>query len=290
MTLAAIAGAFGAIGILVVLHGLVPPRPTLAARITSFDPDHADGDIESTDPAGWTEIALTILITVKGARLAEFQSDVLVAGETVADAATAKLRNSAAGAVLATCIAWMLAWISSPLGLLGIALVAASGGYKIFDFELQRKAEERRTEFERTLTAFVTLLASSIAGGGGLGTALDDAISMGNSWVFDHLRERLAEARLDNSSPWHALELLGRDLQVDPLTELAGQLTLASTSGSQVTETLIARSNAARAKELAELKSTAEANSAKLGVPVGLMLFGWLAFMGYPAITSLIGG
>lgn len=285
--LAALAGAMLALGLVVVLHGYLPPKPTLGRRLAAFD---ADANLVRIDEgAGWGALALTVLETVKGDALEDFQSDVLVAGIDLEHAAIEKLRTAGGGAGLAVALGWMFGIVSGPMGMLVALVAGAVVGYNVFDIDLKNKAAQRRVEFSRALTAYITLLGSSISGGGGIATALEDATSMGSGWVFDHIRERLDEAVLSGSSPWTALERLGRDLNVVPLIELASALTLAGASGARVTETLVARAEAARAKELSELQSDAESKSSKLGVPVGLMLFGFLGFMGYPAVTSLLG-
>ena len=144
--------------------------------------------------------------------------------------------------------------------------------YFLPDIDVKKKADQRREEFAEALNAYVTLAAVSISGGGGLQTALRDAVSVGTGWTFDLLRNALAEAALQNSSPWAAFDELGRRLQLVPLIELAGALGLAGAGGAAVTETLQARAESGQAKLLSEAKTTAEKKSATLGVPVGVML------------------
>lgn len=287
--LAAIAGALVALGLVLVVHGLIPPHPTLANRIAAFDDDALVGFGTSAKRSGLAAVAVSVLETVKGDKLDGFRSDVAVAGIDYQDAALEKLRTAGAGSVLLGALAWVLGWVSNPIGLLFVAVLGAVAGYSFFDLDLKKKADERRVEFARALTAFVTLLGSSIAGGGGITTALSDTSAMGSGWVFDHIRDRLDLAALKGASPWAGLERLGRELKVVPLVELASALTLAGASGARVTDTLVARAEAARAKELSETRAAAEAASSKLGIPVGLMMFGLLGFLGFPAVSSLIG-
>ena len=200
-----------------------------------------------------------------------------------------KAKAGGSAAIFAGFIAMLFDFAGGGAGLLIIALVGAVLGYQLPDLELKKKADRRRVEFSRALTAFVTLIGASISGGGGITTAMSDAAAMGEGWVFVKLRNALDEANLSGTSPWLALDRLGRQLRVNPLVELAGSLTLAGSSGARITETLHARAESSREKELAEIRSAAEAKSSSLGMPVGFMLVGWAIFIAYPAVLSLMG-
>jgi len=286
--IAAIAGAFFAIGLLVLAQGLFPAKPGLSARLSQF----SDQDLgaSATDHSLVQSLAVMLLETVKGEKLQDLQADLDVTDITFEHMAMEKVKAAGGAGFLAAAVAYYFDAITGPVGLLMTLVIGAVVGYVIPDFDLRKKAAERRTEFSRALTAFITLLGSSIAGGGGVSTAMNDAAAMGNGWVFVKLRDALDTAYLEGTSSWIALDKLGRKLQVGPLIELAGSLTLAGTSGARVTETLTARAESSRTKELTDARAQAEAQSSKLGMPIGLMLLAWAVFMGYPAIQNLVGG
>ena len=177
----------------------------------------------------------------------------------------------------------------SGLALLILALVGFCIGYLVPDFDLKQKAATRRKEFNEVLTGFVGLIAVSISGGGGVNTAMLDATSIGEGWCFDMIRRSLDEAFLAGESPWTAFERLGERLALLPLVELAGALALAGNSGARVVETLRARAESGRDRELSEALANAERKSESMGIPIGAMLLGWFLFLGYPAIAGLIG-
>jgi len=286
--IAAIAGATLVLGLLVVLRGAFPQKQNLADRLGEFS--EVDMHVSrSIDDSLSLQLAKTLLETVKGDDIFNLRSDLEVTDTSFDDFAIEKARAGLAAGVCLALVAKLAGVISGGMPLLIVGLLAASVGYMAPDFELKKKAKARRLEFSRALTSFITLIGSSISGGGGVSTAMRDAVAMGNGWVFDKLRNALDEAALNGTSSWHALDALGCKLQVTALIELAGSLTLAGNSGARVTETLHSRAESSRAKELAEMRSEAEAKSSTLGLPVGIMLIGWVIFLGYPAVAALAG-
>lgn len=286
---AAITGALLVCGLLVFLHGAFPKKANLAGRLAEFN----DQEFVTTgvgEASLLESMALTMLETVKGADIDAMRSDLAITDGRIEEIAIEKLKAAGGGAALVMSCSAVFGWVSGGVALLMVGLFGAAAGYILPDFELHKKAEARRVDFSRTLTAFITLLGSSISGGGGITTAMNDAAAMGEGWVFIKLRGALEEAHLNGTSPWNALDQLGRELRVVSLIELAGSLTLAGNSGARVTETLHSRAESSRKKELSDSRSAAEAKSSSLGAPVGLMLVGWAGFMGYPAVTSLLGG
>ena len=284
--IAALAGAGFALGLLALIRGAFPGEPSLAERLAAYN-EHELAPA-AQERSAITDFAVTLLETVKGDEMDSLRSDLDVTGISVEDAAIERLRAGGAGVFFGLFGGSITGIVSGPMGLGIAALLAGVVGYHLPDMDLRKKAAARRLEFTRTLTAFITLLGSSISGGGGLSTALDDAAAMGQGWVFVHLRNTLDEAKLAGTSPWVALDLLGRNLRVTSLVELAGSLTLAGSSGARVTDTLAARAESARSKEIADIRSEAEAKSSTLGMPVGLMLLAWAVFMGYPAIMNIL--
>ena len=230
-----------------------------------------------------------LLEAVRSDTLDEVRADVAITEGTLIKHAFEKLQAAIASGFIVSCLAFVAGFVSGLTGMAFLFILAAIGGYFLPDIELKRKAEERREEFTEALTAFVSLAAVSISGGGGLQTALRDAVSVGGGWPFRYLKQSLASSALKNQSPWTGFDELGRRLNLPPLIELAGALGLAGSGGAPVTDTLRARAEAGRAKELTDAKTAAEKKTASLGIPLGVMLLGWVGFMGYPAVVSLLG-
>ncbi len=287
--IAAFAGGLFAFGLLVLFQGVFPKNVDLKTRLATFN-EHDDVLMSAVaEKTLFEQLSVTLLETVKGDDMDEVLSDLEVSDKPLVDFATEKAKAGASALFLSGFLSVLMGIASGGLPLLILAVGGGILGYLIPDVELKKKAEARRIEFSRALTAFITLLGSSISGGGGITTAMSDAAAMGEGWVFVKIRDALDEANLSGDSPWLALDRLGRRLNVIPLIELAGSLTLAGSSGARITETLHSRAESSREKELADTRSEAEAKSSSLGLPVGLMLLGWAVFMAYPAVLSLMG-
>jgi len=287
--MAAFAGGLCALGILVLVQGIFPKRESLKSRLADFN-EHEIGVLASVEDTTLVEdLAVTLLETVKGEDMGELRSHLAVCDQPIKEYAMEKAKAGVFAAILVGFLSMLFGIAGGGAGLLILSLVGAVIGYQLPDLEIKKKADARRVEFTRALTAFITLLGSSISGGGGITTAMSDAAAMGQGWVFVKIRNALDEAALSGTSPWVALDRLGRELRVPALVELAGSLTLAGNNGARITETLHSRAESAREKELSEIRSDAEAKSASIGMPVGLMLVGWAIFMAYPAVLSLMG-
>jgi len=294
---AALIGSLLGLGIIILLRGAYPPRATLAERISSvdtpllgYDPDEDDDLPEQSIERMRQRFAMYVLRTAKGEKIKDVQADVAVSQGDLLTHALDKLSGAVGVMILALVIGMMTGFVSTFIGGIVVACAGAAAGYIIPDFELAKKAKQGRFEFERALNTFVGLVSVSMSGGGGLNTAMADAASVGSGWVFESLRATLTDAQLRNEPAARALDRLGHQLNVEGLIELAGALSLAGESGARVTDTLIARAETGREKELSEARTLAEKTSANLGIPVGALIFGWLGFLGYPAILNLVQG
>lgn len=283
-------GLLFGIGLIVLLRGLHPPKPTLADQLTDFaDPRAPEIELTESFNSVREELAVKVLTALKGETIDDLRADVAVSGIEFEALAVDKLNAGAGGATLVAALVTGLGIVSGFLTIILLALVGGAIGYIIPSADLKAKATKRRIEFEETLNAFVSLVAVSMTGGGGLATAMSDTASVGSSWVFDTLRTTIEEAVLHGDSLWSAFDTLGRRLKLVGLIEFAGALSLAGNSGARVTDTLLARAESGRKRELSTLLGEAEKRSGSMGVPIGLMLLGWIGFLVYPAISGLTG-
>ena len=127
-----------------------------------------------------------------------------------------------------------------------------------------------------------------MAGGAGVETALFDAASVGTGAGFRQLRSALSAARARRDPPWANLGVLGDRLGVVELQELEASMTLAG-GGARVRESLAAKAESMRLKDLGQLESEAEARSETMVLPVAMMFAGFLLLIGYPALAGLSG-
>jgi tight adherence protein C len=282
-------GAALGLGLWLMVRGWFPAPVDLRTKLARY------ADIQ-TRPRGAARIdsiigrpAVWLLRSVRAETLEQIEADLAVTDGELTAYAVEKLKVGAALMVLFPIVGYFVGFAHSLLAAVIIGVAAFATGYLIPDIDLKQKAAVRRQEFSEVLTGFVGLIAVSISGGGGVNTAMLDATSIGEGWCFDTIRRSIDEAFLAGESPWTAFERLGRRIGVISLVELASALALAGNSGARVVETLRARAEAGRDRELSDAMSKAERKSESMSIPIAAMLLGWFGFLGYPAVANLIG-
>jgi Flp pilus assembly protein TadB len=197
------------------------------------------------------------------------------------------------GAVLIPLAAILLALggVSLPLVIpLWGAILLGVAFFFLPDLAVHHDARSRRRDFRHALGAFLDLVVIDLAGGGGVETALADAVSVGDSWSFTRLRRAIDEARLSREPPWDALGRLGTELGVAELGELAASVALAGTEGAKVRSSLAAKATSIRAHELAESEAEDQATTERMSLPVVLLFAGFLLFVGFAAVEHVLAG
>ena len=291
MIRAFVVGAVLGLGVWAVLRGLFPDPVPLRNRIQTRLDSGLDGDrrptVEATTATG--RIAMWLLRHTRGEMLPETEADVAITGGTLEAYALDKLKAGAAGVVIVPVCVLLMGIAESVPVLILLSVLGAVVFYFVPDLELKKKAAQRRDEFDRTLNDFVSLVAVSITGGGGVNSAMLETTRIGDGWVFEALGRSLQDSLLVGEPPWNGFEQLGRRLNVPGLTELASALSLAGNSGARVTDTLRARAQSGRDRDLSEARAEAEKRSESMGLPLAALLVGWIGFLGYPAVVNLIG-
>src|SRR5690606_29297680 len=163
-----------------------------------------------------------------------------------------------------------------PPAVLVLAVPAgAAAGWLYGRVDLRSDAERARREFRHALAAYLELVTILMAGGAGVETAMFDAAAIGDGPAFRHLRTALSAAQAQRAPPWARLGDLGDRLGVGELAELHASMSLAG-DGAQVRDTLSAKANGIRLRDLAALESEAQAKSETMVLPVVLMFAGFL--------------
>lgn len=287
MTGAVVCGLVLAAGIWFVVRGLFP-APARLSRLASQarNPALTAGSDVDRLRSTWTRLSVRIVSVIQG--LDGQRQDLAVVAMPVEEFASDKLKAGALGAVIVG--GWLFAIRLANGPLLLIAIVSGFVGFFFYpDVDLRKKAALRRREFVDTVTAFIGLVSVSIAGGGGVMSAMNAAAGLGDGWALERIRFALDRAATSNESPWMCLDRLGTELGIPALVELGGSMSLAAQAGARVSDSLAARAQSARARELADRLSEEERKSEVLGAPVVLMLLGWVCFLGYPAVLNIIG-
>lgn len=171
--------------------------------------------------------------------------------------------------------------------LLGV-VVGLVGGWFYALVSLRSDAAARRREFRHTLAAYLELVTILMAGGAGIETALYEAAAIGRGSAFRHIQAALSAARARREPPWVPLGALGMRLGVVELQELEASMSLAG-DGARVRDSLIAKAESMRGKDLAQIESEAQRRSETMVLPVAMMFAGFLLLIGYPALSGLSG-
>lgn len=273
--------ALGAGSFLVVL-GVRPPRPRLDVALTGLAPPFAGRLAPRHDgPRAFSPTA------------SERQQDLAITGSSPERHAAERLATAWVFALLpiATAAVSAVGGVATPWTLAALgAAVGGALGFAVPGLVLRTTANERRQEFRRALSGYLDLVVVVVAGGGGIETALHDAADAGDGWVFTELRRSLEASRLGGVAPWDGFARLGSDLGVDELVELAAGASLAGEHGARVRASLAAKAASMRAHLLAEAEAEAQSATEKMAIPVVLMLFGFLTFVGYPAVDRVLTG
>ena len=168
----------------------------------------------------------------------------------------------------------------------GLAL--ASVFFFLPDLEVKQKADARRRDFRHAIGAFLDLVSMNLSGGRGVPEALMAASEIGSGWALWRIRDALANARISAQTPWQALGLLGEEVRVEELRDLAAALSLVADDGAKVRESLSARAASLRRRELADLEGQAGEKSQSMLVAQMLLCAGFLIFLTYPVVGVLL--
>ena len=291
------AGAAIGAGLLLVLRGLAPGQPSLSTvlgRVERLELAPAPGASGTQEVRVRLGRAVASLHGALGVDLASLRRDLRVVDRPVEAHMAEKALVGLLGLLLPQALAFAsrstfgLA-VSGLLPLWG-SLVLAAAGFFVPDLVVHSQAEERRASFRYALGSFLDLVVISLAGGGGVESALDDSARVGTGWAYGELQRALSASRLRRETPWSALASLGDELGVPELAELAASVGLAGTEGARVRASLVAKASSLRTHELAAAEADAESTSEKMNLPIAVLFLGFLLFLGYPAIERILHG
>ena len=298
MTIVVVLAACIGLGVLGVAFGVRRPRLSLDNVLLTWERQVVPGTAPAAGGRGAT-VGSTAVAHLLRSRWAGHRwggtlvADLDLTGTDPEAFATRTLAVIGASA-LAPLVLWLLATmagVSLPTAVAGIILVIAVPlGATLPVLSLVRQATERRRHFRVVTGSFVDLVVLSLAGGVGIDGALHAAAGVSPDWAAQRMGRALSTARDGGTTPWAALEALGRELRVPELVELATTVQLAGTEGARIRLSLTARAASLRRHEQAEAESAANAMTERLFLPGALLLLGFLLFIGYPTFHRILGG
>jgi Flp pilus assembly protein TadB len=273
-------------GLTLIVYGLAPARPSLAAVVDELHrltPTARSARVRAVHALGQPLGRL-------GLPRAQIRTDLAILDRdpTVHLASQAALTGLGLLAPPAT-VAGMnlmgagIGW-SVPLWL-GLAL--AVGGFVVSDLSVHADAEDRRRLMRHTLSALLDIVPPALAAGAGVEQALNDATAIASGWAADRLRDALDTARYSRTPVWQPLRELGESIGVVELEQLAGTLHLAAGEGTRIRDALTQRGGALSEKVTADMEARAESATERMSIPLMALTSVFLLFLLYPAAAAM---
>ncbi len=174
----------------------------------------------------------------------------------------------------------------SPWWMLLVIAAAVAGGTVMWGDT--RSAVARRTrEFRRTTADFIQMVAVGLTTDQSVEEAVQFALGVGESDLFDLLRDELATAPMRGVPLWEALDQLGQTFRQRELCEFAGSIERQGTQGVSITDTVNTLAAAMRAKALDELERDADRANANLSGPTIGFVVATMVFLAFPLAVRI---
>ena len=295
MGVAVLCGAGIGLGLVLVISGLFPARPSLSAELARLrrGPERP----VLAEPADVHPVVRRIVRTVSlltgtlGHESESVRKDLRITESTHHRFMWRKVTTALFGFFLvpAMAAAMTLGGVRVPVVIpVAASVVLGAAGFFLPDASLRMEAAARRRHFSLALSSFLDLVAINLAGGAGPEGALHHSARIGEGWAFQALRQALERTRITGEPAWSAFGRLGAELGVPELSELAASLTLAGTEGAKVRESLVAKAESLRRHELAAAEAHAQQLSERMALPLCLLFFGFMVLVAYPAVARIL--
>ncbi|WP_328452055.1 type II secretion system F family protein [Amycolatopsis sp. NBC_00438] len=284
------------VGLWALVVYVFPPQPPLRALVDRLHAAPAPPPILTAESDGWAlRVGRPFVKPLVALRLphGKLRNDLAVTGKGIEHHLAEKAALALAGLLPPTVMQVLLVVADAGLAweVPAVAgLLFGLGGFLLPDIRVRKEAERRRSTFRHALSAYLNLIRVLLAGGAGVDGALSDAVGIGKGWAFQQLRRALVTAKLTRTTPWATLGQLGGELDVHQLAELAASVSLAGTEGARVRASLAAKAAALRTRELTDAEGDAQAATERMSLPVVMLFIGFLVFIGYPALASVLAG
>ena len=302
LTWALLGGATAGLGVVLIARELLPSQPQLAAALERLQPPKftpttaAAVEAEGAQAAGTsaleTRVGQRLLRPLQDAPLVHLpERELNLLGRPITQHLGQKVLMGLLGLVFPTVFTVVTAAVGVTLPIVVPALGGLVLGAVLFvvpDLEVHRKAAGAREEFARAVSAYIDLTALERTAGVGPHQALEQAATIGDSWVFVRLREELTRAELAGVTPWEALHGLDEELGLPELSDVADIMRICGENDTAVADTLRARSRGLRVALLSKEQTRANEQSERMVMPVAMLGLIFFALLGAPAIIRIL--
>jgi len=279
------------------VRALAPSPPSLASALADLErprPLRNPQERAAARAAGSAGIGARVAAMAGAAGVEvgpRLRADLELAGRSYERYLIEKVAAAGYGLALPAAVYVVLAVVGVQVPV-GVVLVGAGlamvGGFFLPDVVLRAQVQERRRDFDHAFALYLELVSLVLAGGGGIETSLLEAAETGDGWAFQQIRAALGAARLTGRTPWEAFGELGERLRISTLEELAASVSLAGEQGAKVRASLTAKAASLREHEVREAEADAESASERMTIPLVMLLFGFVVFIGYPAVIRVL--
>lgn len=303
MTYQVLAGALVGLGLFLLIRALVPTKPDAVSAVARIDalrqrqtvstPTADQAPLRGLEKAKYDLGAqLDDFYRRQGWQIRSMRADLAMVDRPIEDFLATKMLLAAFGIIFGPFIfvgLWVIGIHLTVVLPVWLALLFGAVCFLLPDLEVKGEADKRRRDFRRVLGSYLDLVALNLTGGRGLPEALMTAAEVSDGWALRRIRNTLSDARVMGTSQWAALSRLGEELNVDELKDLGSALALVAEDGAKVRDSLAARAETMRHRELSEIEGQAGAKSQSMLVAQMLIAAGFMVFLMYPAIARVMG-
>ncbi len=293
MTGILIAGALVGMGLTLMVAGVRPPAPDLAAGVARLTGTAATPPMLTGQGPASVGLGRAAVWLVEVLDLDRHRADLALTGTTATRLAMEKLGYAFVGLAFPVLLTAILALSGTALPFVvptAASLVLAVVLSFMPEVELRRRATAARVQMRRTVCVYLELVALERAADAGAVEALERAAAIGDGPGFEHIREALLRARLEGRTPWQQLSQLAAELGVAELSDVADIMRLSGEDGAAVLPTLRARSASLRTWLLQSEVAEANEASERMSIPVALLGVAFMALLGFPAFSRILFG
>jgi hypothetical protein len=291
--LAAIAGALGAVGLIMIVYGSRPALPPrLDAVLVRIQPaPHPLAPAEEVSVSDHIGRWLAEHVARPAGLLALPRTDLALLRRPVERFMLDKLALLVTGLVvpsvfggLAALTGGSLPWTFPVVAGVVLAMVL----WFVPDWNVRSQARQRRRDFRYAFTSYLQLVVLEREAGAALNAALENPAKITDGWPFQRVHEALTRARHGQQQPWRALARLGEEIGVRDLIDLAHTAEIAGNEGAKMHDVLVAKITSMRHEASAAARAEANSRTTAMWVPTSLLMLGFVILVGFPFFSKLL--
>jgi tight adherence protein C len=281
MTITMLLGVGFALGIVLLVRGLVPPRTDLAFAVGRWEVARRHASRPGAGGSGLQgRIGRWVAdeFAKRGVEFGQLRPDLAITGRSLEEHFAAMTVTTAAALLVPAALGVFAEVAGISIGFMiplvaGVifALIAVVGSHR----QLHVDAEAKRGELRRALGTYLDLVHMSLA-------------DIGTGWAFELIGDTISRARRTGETPWRALGDLGATLGLQELVDLAASLTLVGDNGAKVRASLAARAGTLRRRQLADAHADADAADDSMRITQIVLAAGFMILLGYPAVMNVL--